>query len=57
MNKPRGKEKRISINARVDAETIKILAKLKELWSKSLGEVIDQLAKEQTPDGNINHST
>ena len=46
----KGEQNRVRLNTRIDVKTMEIITHLKELWSKSLGEVIDQLAKEQTND-------
>ena len=49
-NARKGNENRVTMTFRVDKVTQQIIKNLAKLWAKSQGEVIDQLAKEQTPD-------
>ena len=46
----KGDEPRVRFNARIDIKTMEVIKRLAKLWGKSQGEVIDQLAKEQTND-------
>ena len=46
----KGDKNRVHFHAYVTEETLSIIKQLAKLWVKSQGEVIDQLAKEQTPD-------
>ena len=49
-NARKGQANRVMWSGRLDLKTIEAIKKLAKLWAKSQGEVIDQLAKEQTND-------